>query len=303
MYIYYKHMCDYTKPILKWVGGKTQIIDNIMDKFPKTCNNYHEIFTGGGSVLFAFLSKVNNNEIKVNNIYAYDINETLIYLYKNIQSNPQTVIDILNKLRTQHNTYNDTKNDDNNKEQHYYKIRDKYNNMTQEKKNKPKGSALFIFLNKTCFRGLYREGPNGFNVPYGNYKTCLIFDEEHILEVSELIKNVHFICSDFNTSLDNIKKDDFVYMDPPYVPEKKTSFVKYNNNGFDNNIHTLFFTKCHELYDNKIQFVMSNSHMPLVIDTFNDKRKYNIQIIQCKRSINSKKPGSTTNEVIIKTIF
>jgi len=92
-------------------------------------------------------------------------------------------------------------------------------------------------------------------------------------------------------------------MNPPYVPEKKTSFVKYNNNGFDNNIHTLFFTKCHELYDNKIQFVMSNSHMPLVIDTFNDKKKYNIQIIQCKRSINSKKPGSTTNEVIIKTLF
>ena len=296
-------MCDYTKPILKWVGGKTQIIDNIMVTFPKTCNNYHEIFTGGGSVLFAFLSKVHNNEIKVNNIYSYDINETLIYLYKNIQSNPQTVIEILDKLRTKHNTYNDIKNNNENKETHYYKIREKYNNMTQEKKNKPKGSALFIFLNKTCFRGLYREGPNGFNVPYGNYKTCLIFEEEHILEVSELIKNVHFICSDFNISLNEVKTGDFVYMDPPYVPEKKTSFVKYNNNGFDSNIHTLYFTRCHELYNNKIQFVMSNSHTLIVTNTFNDKKKYNIQIIQCKRSINSKKPGSTTNEVIIKTLF
>jgi len=249
------------KPILKWVGGKTQIIDKLINAFPTEIDNYHEIFLGGGSVLFTLLTYVKNNTIKINgNIYCYDLNESLIYVYKNIQDNHNELYD---KLINIINEFNDCKTEEINrnpnsieeaksaKENYYYWTRNKYNNLTLNEKKTTLGSAILIFLNKTCFRGVFRVGPNGFNVPYGHYKNPQIINKKHLDEISILIKNVIFECCDFNKSLTKIKYKDFVYLDPPYVPEKSTSFVGYTYCGFNIDNHNNLFNMIHKLTKKK----------------------------------------------------
>jgi DNA adenine methylase len=287
------------KPIIKWVGGKTQIIHKLIDKFPKNIDNYHEIFLGGGSVLLEFLSNVKNDKINVKNkIYAYDLNEPLIYLYINIQTKFEELYKEIEKIIIEFNSCLDNEIIRNpidieqamqSKENYYYWCRKLYNNLKDNKTIKK--SALFVFLNKTCFRGMYRTGPNGFNVPYGNYVNPEIANYEHFKEVNELIKNVIFICCDFTNSIKTVKKGDFVYMDPPYYPEKKNSFVSYNENGFEN--HDNLFELCKKM---ESKFMMSNSDSNYVKECFNN---YKIEIVECKRTINSKKPQSKTNEIIV----
>ena len=298
------------KPFLKWVGGKTQIITDILNNFPKKINNYHEIFLGGGSVLLGILSLIKENKIKIQNIYAYDLNKSLIYLYKNIQTKCDDLIREIKKIVDENNkitgiivnrkpiNIDDAKTSC---ESYYYWIRSKYNDMDDDDKITILGSAYFLFLNKTCFRGLYRVGPNGFNVPYGHYKTPSIYDEESLKNISELIKDVNFIHASFETSLLNIKKNDMVYCDPPYVPINATSFVNYNSDGFEGVLHEKLFTMLHELKKQKIKWMMSNSDTELVLYSFSDKKKYKIEKILCRRAINSKKPESKINEVIIKS--
>jgi DNA adenine methylase len=299
-------MCNYQKPLIKWVGGKTQIIDEIISNFPTEIKDYHELFVGGGSVLIALLQKEQEKKIIINDIYAYDINETLINFYKNIQSHSKKVISNIEKIINIYNNINNNeinrkpKNIDEAKtsqESYYYWIRNEFNNMTQTKKNSIQGTVYFIFLNKTCFRGIYREGPNGFNVPFGHYKNPEIINKDHVEIISKLIKKVNFVHSNFENSFNNISKDDFVYLDPPYAPENTNSFVGYTYNGFNLEQHNLLFKLC-----KKYNFLMSNSDVELVRNSFNNKKKYKMKIISCKRSINSKKPDSKTNEVIIKSL-
>jgi DNA adenine methylase len=324
---------SYPKPFLKWVGGKTQIIDTLLKEFPSEMNNYHEIFVGGGSVLFALLWGVKKGNIKINgNIHAYDINEPLIYVYKNIQSTLhvelvyQEIQKLLKNYQESSSVY--TKEQINrtpktleeakkNKENYYYWIRSEYNKFSLSEKKTPLGSAMFIFLNKTCFRGLFRVGPNGFNVPFGNYLNPEILNKQHLYEIHDLIQNVLFECCDFRCSLKNnclIHNSDldFIYLDPPYVPEKATSFVKYNENGFNKESHLELFNWIHELTKINKKIIMSNADVSLVRETFdclidngNDnesefKKKYNIISILCKRAINAKNPESKAKEVIIK---
>ena len=303
---------SYTKPFIKWVGGKTQIIHKIIDVFPKSFNNYYEIFLGGGSVLIALLENIKSQNIIITgNIYAYDFNETLINTYINIQ---KKVNDVIGELKIYKDIYekitsteinrkaNNLEEAKTSQESYYYYIRNKFNKMPQNEKNSPKGTALFIFINKTCFKGLYREGPNGINVPFGHYKTPNMYNEDHLIKISNLIKNVTFIHSNFSESLKNPQKGDFVYMDPPYAPEKIDSFVGYTKVGFDIKQHTLLFNKCDEMYKKNIFFAMSNSDVELVKNAFCDKKKYSVSTILCKRNINAKNPTAKTNEILIKTI-
>ena len=293
------------KPFMKWVGGKTQIIDKVSDLFPKQINNYHEIFLGGGSVLLHLLSS--NNITVTGSINAYDLNKTLIYVYKNVQSNCDDLNDKLKCLMAKLNnlpqlekgegnkkplTLNEGKTD---QESFYYWTRKCYNELSELEKCSVHGSSLFLFLNKTCFRGLYRVGPNGFNVPFGHYKNPNI-DYEHIKNISELIQSVNFEHCSFETSMNNVCSGDFVYLDPPYAPETSKSFVGYNYDGFDEDCHIKLFDLTKKLPCN---FLMSNSEVDLVSSHFHDSL-FDVKVIQCKRSINSKKPGSTTNELLIR---
>lgn len=292
------------KPFLKWIGGKTQIINHIISKFPHEMENYHELFLGGGSILLAFLSLQKQNKITIKNkIYAYDINNALINVYKNIQSNKDELFEYIMYYITEYDniigtivnrkpiTIEDAKTS---KESYYYWIRNKYNNID---KNTVECSALFMFLNKTCFRGMYREGPNGYNVPYGNYKkTPTIITKKELDNISDLIKNVIFIQSDFMISIQNIKCGDFVYLDPPYFPIDNKSFVGYTLNGFNLEIHQKLFDEIKILNKKNIKFIMSNAKVDFVLNNF---KNFNYETIIAKRAINSKNPGSIITEIII----
>jgi len=297
------------KPIIKWIGGKTQIIEKVLHHFPSDINNYHEIFLGGGSVLLAFLDYVKKGIINIKGlIYAYDINEVLIYMYKNIQNDH---LELYNQLQLLIADFNLCNNDGELnrkpanieearqlKENYYYWIRNKYNNLSIEDKRTSLGSAYFIFLNKTCFRGMFRLGPNGFNVPYGNYNNPEIINQEYLNEIHDLIKDVIFEHKSYEDSLLNIKEDDFTYLDPPYAPEKNTSFVDYTEKGFSLEDNNKLFNIIDSLTNRDIKILMSNSDVDLVNNYFNNKF-YKIEKISCKRSINASKPGSKTNEVLI----
>ena len=301
------------KPILKWVGGKTQIIDKLIVDFPVEINNYREIFLGGGSVLLALLSYVKNGIIKIHgNIYAYDLNEPLIYIYKNIQSHHNELYDTLENIIKDFNECGDGEINraPTNiteakiaKENYYYWIRSEYNKLCLNDKKSVLCSAMFIFLNKTCFRGVFRVGPKGFNVPYGHYNNPEIINREHLEEIHSLIQNVIFECCDFSLSLTNVESNDFVYLDPPYAPETNTSFVGYTENGFGMEKHNNLFKLIHILTDANKKIMLSNADVELVRENFcNDvqNKKYNVTSILCKRSINSKNPEAKAKEVIIK---
>ena len=296
------------KPFLKWVGGKTQIIEQLSDKFPKEMENYHEVFLGGGSVLFALLSLEKQNKVTIKKkIYAYDLNETLIGLYKNVQTNKDELYRKVESLVKEYDGCSGNITNRNpetieqaksSKESYYYWCRNNFNILWKNHdKTSVEASALFMFLNKTCFRGMYREGPNGYNVPYGHYKkTPAVLDKKQLDTVSELIQNVEFLCLDFTNSFKNINAGDFVYLDPPYAPESSTSFVKYTKDGFDLDTHKKLFKMTNELTEKKIMFMMSNANVELV-KTYLGKNK--TEEILCRRAINSKKPDSTAMEVII----
>ena len=290
------------KPFLKWVGGKSQIINNIMSKIPKEMDNYHELFLGGGSVLLAVLSMQKQKKIMIKNkIYAYDINKNLINVYKDIQKNKDELYSFISKyINEYHNITGTTINRKplsieqatSSKESYYYWIRNKYNKMD---KNTVECSALFMFINKTCFRGMYREGPNGYNVPYGHYKkTPTIITQEHLNYISDLIKDVEFKDCGFSDSIKNIKDGDFVYLAPPYAPENSKSFVGYVADGFNLDMHKLLFNEIKKL--SGVKFAMSNAKVDLVIENF---KEYKCEDILARRAINSKNPGSKTTEVII----
>ena len=278
------------KPFLKWVGGKTNILDKLTEYIPREINNYYEPFLGGGSVLIHFLGLVEKGCILLKgNVYASDINETLINTYKSIQARPE----ILSKtLKVYFDEYNETKN----KEEYYYKIRTLFNSFKEHSIEK---SAVFIFLNKTCFRGLYRENKNGkFNVPYGHYKTTpKMITLEELKKLQKLFEKVTFEIVSFENVLDKVQEGDFVYLDPPYVPvnETKTDFVQYNSKGFDKQFHSLLFEKVKQLKGN---FTMSNSNCEMTIQTFSNSNVNVIKVI-AKRSIHSKNPETKTTELII----
>lgn len=292
------------KPFLKWVGGKTQILEEVLSHFPKEITNYHEPFVGGGSVLLGVLSQIKNGKLKLTGkVYASDLNSNLIGLYKNIQTQPDVLIAEVKKLTDEFTKCKGTEVNrkastlaeaQTSPESYYFWVRSKFNALPKEDKTTPAASAMLLFLNKTCFRGLYREGPNGFNVPFGNYKAPTILDEAHIREVSALIKDVVFSTASFTESMAKVAPTDFMYLDPPYAPESETSFVSYTSDGFDLKAHKALFELC-----GKAKFLMSNADVKLVRDAF-PQPQYTTKSISCRRAINSKNPEATTTEVLIK---
>ncbi len=276
---------DYTiqKPLIKWVGGKHKLLHHLLTKFPTTINNYHELFLGGGSVLLGVLSAQENKKITIKGkLYAYDSNPVLIEFYKAIQSNWKELYETIMKIKKAGEKVED--------KEYYYYIRQLYNSRDDTDMAR---IAEFVYLNKTCFRGIFRLNKSGgFNVPHGNYKNPKIADPIEFEKVSKSIQNVEFICSDFEKV--NIRsKKDFVYMDPPYVPEKKDSFVSYDKVGFTEEKHNALFDKCIKM---KCKWMMSNSNTEPVREKL---KKFNIVEIDARRAINSKNPAAKTKEVVV----
>ena len=296
------------KPCLKWVGGKTQILGPVISKFPNVMNNYHEIFLGGGSVLLALLSLQKEGKIKIRKkIYANDSNKGLINVFKSIQQDPSKLYECISSYVSIYDKIigniinrkpDNMEEAQSSKESYYFWLRNRFNEFVIDKNiTSIEHAAMFMFLNKTGFRGMYREGPKGFNVPFGHYKTTpTIVTQEDLMNISELIKNVIFTCQDFEDSMAIVKKGDFVYLDPPYVPENASSFVKYNVDGFNFDTHKRLFHNVHKIRNKGSKFVLNNANVELVNEEFKD---FTSEVLETKRAINCKNPGSTTTEIII----
>ena len=285
------------KPFLKWAGGKGQLLNKIelIYPFDENITKYAEPFVGGGAVLFDILNKYDLDEI-----YISDINSELINTYKVIQNNIDELIYLLWEY---HNEY--IYLDDENRKMYYNYKRDLFNEMDTTSDSIRK-AALMIFLNKTCFNGLYRVNKQGlFNVPMGKYKKPCICDEENVRNVSTKLQNVEIVCGDYRESRDFIDNHTFVYFDPPYRPITKTSnFTSYNKDSFTDN-NQIELGKFVDEMDKRGAKIAISSSDPKNID-FEDNfmddiySKYNIKRIEANRMINSKgNSRGKINELLI----
>lgn len=281
------------KPFLKWAGGKTQLLDVIINELPEDIDKtytYVEPFVGAGTIFFYFLNKNKFKKYIIN-----DINTKLINVYEVIRDNIELLIENLNDIKEKYLSFEYLSKD---REEMYYEVRNKFNSDSIDK---IKLATYFIFINKTCFNGLYRENTKGYyNVPIGNYKNPQIFDEKHLRDISKLLnkkdKNGELIVTilnlEYNELEQYINKNTFVYFDPPYRPISIGGFTNYNKSGFDDESQknlANFYTKVSKI---GARLMLSNSDSRILDknDDFFERiyKDYNIQRIYANRSINSK---------------
>jgi DNA adenine methylase len=266
-------------PFLKWVGGKRQLIPAISKVIPEKFTNYYEPFVGGGAMLF---------HIQLPKAVINDFNEELINVYNVIKASAEELIEDLKYHK--------------NEEEYFYELRaldrdDDYNNLSGVKR-----ASRVIYLNKTCYNGLYRVNNSGeFNSPFGRYKNPNIVNETTLRAVSKYLNsnNIKILNGDFERTVDGIRKGAFVYFDPPYDPVSKSSnFTGYVQGGFDSNEQIRLRDLCNKLNDKGVKFLLSNSATPFVKDLYKD---YNISFVKANRYINSnaKKRGEV-DEVLVR---
>ena len=214
------------KPFIKWVGGKSQLLEEIRKKYPSKIEKYCEPFVGGGAVLFDILSHYHPETVLIN-----DINKELINTYAQIKNNCSQMIELLSDIQSSYKSHSLEEN-----KIFFYEKRTRYNELKVDgnKAENLEKAVLFIFLNKTCFTGLYRVNSKGmFNVPFNNAKNPLICDKDNLCACSELLKNVEMQSGDYKECKNFIDKGTFVYIDPPYRPITQTAaFTSYSENGF-----------------------------------------------------------------------
>lgn len=214
------------KPFIKWVGGKSQLLEEIRKKYPQKIERYCEPFVGGGAVLFDILQKFQPKEVLIN-----DINKELINTYYQVKNQCEELIEQLYEIQTKYRNFTQEE-----KKELFYEKRNRYNELKvngDDAENLEK-ATLFIFLNKTCFNGLYRVNSKGsFNVPFNNAKNPLICDAENLRSCSKVLQNVTFRVGDYKECENFIDEKTFVYLDPPYRPLTQTSaFTSYSENQF-----------------------------------------------------------------------
>jgi DNA adenine methylase len=288
------------KPFLKWAGGKTQLINDIEKALPKDISrdkfSYIEPFVGSGAVLFWMLNNFPNLEKAVIN----DINEDLINTYKTIASNPKELISILEIFQ---NEFHNLEGNEDNKKVYYYQKRELYNTRKEEQSGQ---AALFIFLNRTCFNGLYRvNSKNLYNVPMGGYKKPTICDKENILAVSNVLQKVEILSGDFEKTLNYTSGNSLFYFDPPYKPLSETSsFNSYAKDDFNDSEQIRLRDFCNKLDVLNHDWILSNSDVKGkdINDNFFDDlySDFNIQRVDARRSINAnpEKRGKLTELLI-----
>lgn len=268
------------KPFIKWAGGKSQLLPQIQKHYPQTINKYCEPFIGGGAVLLDILTHYQPEQVLIN-----DINQELINTYKQVQTNISDLIDLLDNMQNKYWNY-----DNDNRKIYYYQQRDMFNSSLNFQNIEQ--AARFIFLNKTCFNGLYRVNSKGFyNVPMGVYKKPVICDKDNLMQISHLLKNTIIQCNTYNQCLDFIDSNTFVYLDPPYRPLTQTAaFTAYDKNGFDDKEQKNLKEFVDLINQKGAKFLESNSDPTNTNnDDFFDKlyNNYSIERITATRRINS----------------
>lgn len=266
-----------TYPIVKWVGGKRQLMFELIKNMPKSYNRYFEPFIGGGALFF---------ELQPEQAYISDMNEELINLYSIVRDNVYELIDDLSKHEVSKEYFLEIRNID--RTEQYTELSD------------VERASRFIYLNRTCFNGMYRVNSQGqFNVPFGHYKNPRIIDENNLLNCSELLKKTEIKCADFSEILTKVKKGDWVYFDPPYVPLNETSsFTSYTKDGFDIDMQFKLRDVCDELDTMGVKFMLSNSDTKLVNELY---ANYEIKKVFASRQINANADGrGKITEVLVR---
>ena len=288
------------KPFLKWAGGKGQLLDAFDKMFPQELidektKTYIEPFVGGGAVLFHILQNY-----KIEKAYINDINKELINCYRCIKAD---VDEVIRQLEILENEYLSSKD----RAKYFYNVREHYNQIHLNGHYDYEKCADFIFLNHTCFNGLYRVNKSGkFNVPHGKYKNPLICDKDNLLLCSKLLQKVEISFGDYRQVLLNADKDSFVYFDPPYRPLiENNSFVNYDKTGFDDNDQIELSQNYKKLDKQNCLLMLSNSDPKNtnVNDNFFDDlyKGFNIERVYAKRMINcqASKRGNITEIVVM----
>lgn len=263
---------------VKWAGGKKQLIEQFKSFFPKKINRYFEPFVGGGAVAFYIIRNYNPEEIIIS-----DNNKELINAYEIIKDNVTELINLLKEYKKEHSR------------ETYYKIR------SQDPKclSKIHRAARFIYLNKTCFNGLYRVNSKGqFNVPMGSYKNPTVCQEKNLKEISKLLKNVKIKTMSFEKIVNYAEKDDFIYFDPPYYPLKKgKSFTTYTKDNFLEKEQRRLAEVFNKLAIKDCKVMLSNSDTDFIKNLYKEHR---INIVKASRMINSDGSGrGKINELVI----
>lgn len=262
-------------PILKWVGGKRQLLSEIYPLIPKKITTYVEPFVGGGAVLF----KLQPKRAIIN-----DFNKELINTYKVVKKDPHKLLELLEI------------HDKNNCEDYYYEIRSLDRSDNFKKMSNIEKAARIIYLNKTCFNGLYRVNQAGqFNSPYGRYKNPNIINRPTVLAMSNYFNSndIKIMQGDYRAVLKDLTKGTFVYFDPPYLPiSTSSSFTGYTEGGFDEKEQIELKKECDKLSAKGIKFMLSNSDHPTIRELY---KNYNITTVQARRAINSK--GNKRGEI------
>ena len=267
-------------PFIKWAGGKRQLLPYIKEKMPLKYKNYIEPFIGGGAVIFDLLPA---------NALINDINKALINTYRTICNEPDAFLKEVNRL--DNDMWEDGK-------KYYYTIREHYNDKLMRSEYDVELAALFVFINKHCFNGLYRVNGKGlFNVPYNNSRRVSV-DEDVIIATSEYLRGVTIIDGDFEQACKNAKKGDFVFIDSPYAPLNPTSFESYTKEGFDIESHKRLAKLYDELTARGCYCMLTNHNTELINELYGNK-DYKIDVVSVKRMINSDASNRVGEEVII----
>ena len=267
-------------PFVKWAGGKRQLLSQIKERMPEKYKNYYEPCVGGGAVLFG----LSPNHASIN-----DINSALINTYKTIRNTPDKFLEAVRKLDSE--IWEDGK-------KYYYSLRERYNDKLMLGEYDVELAALFVFINKHCFNGLYRVNGKGlFNVPYNNSCRTSV-DESLIKNVSKYLQHISITAGDFEIACLNADKGDFIFLDSPYAPLNPTSFESYTKEGFDIESHR----RLAKLYDELSArgcYCMLTNHNTDLIHTLYDNKGYKLDVVNVKRMINSDASNRTGTEVII----
>lgn len=267
-----------SKPFVKWVGGKRQLIPRITELLPNEYNVYYEPFLGGGALYFHLQPRVS---------YISDINAELINAYQTIKSRVHVLIDELKKYE--------------NSEEYFLKTRELDRDpKVFAKLSSVERAARFIYLNKTCFNGLYRVNSKGqFNVPFGGYSSPNILDEDNLSACSQVLQTANINCESFSSVLQYATKGDFVYFDPPYVPDGISStFTMYTKDGFGAEEQLELVDVCNLLDSRGVKWMLSNSSAPIVYKMY---EKFNIETVEVQRNVGATAASrKKVNEVIVR---
>ena len=259
------------KPFVKWVGGKGRLISELAKYYPEEYNEYYEPFVGGGAVFYSLTPKI---------AHINDLNSVLISLYSLIKNDVTNVISTLRELENEYHSLATIED----KKELYLQKRNEFNNLSNDSFQK---AVLLIFLNKTCFNGMYRENSKGgFNVPFGKHEKPTICDELNLLAVSDALQHVTITYSSYEAITSRAKSGDFIYFDPPYHPLNTTSsFTAYQAGGFNADDQRKLRDEFMRLSDLGCKVMLSNSDAPLINELYKD---FNIHKIYAARAINSK---------------